>query len=196
MASDEELLRRVQRRNGGAFDALLGRHGPAVRRRAAAIVHDPAAADDLLQETFLRVWTRADQRDGAGSARGWLLRIATNLALNHLRTVRRRRDEPLRPAAAGGEPMEPAWLADREAAGPQAEVEHAELERILTRLVEALPEPQREVYRLARQGGQDLRTVAEELDIPLGTVKSRLHYATRQLVREWNEIAAEWEDAE
>ncbi|MGC9455626.1 MAG: RNA polymerase sigma factor [Phycisphaerae bacterium] len=196
MASDDELLRRVQRRDANAFDALLKRHGDAVRRRATAIVHDRTAADDLLQETFLRVWMRADQWDGGGSARGWLLRIATNLALNHLRSVKRRRDEPLSAPADAAQPPEPNWLADRESAGPAAEAETAELGRILGRLVEALPEQKREVYRMARQEGADLRTIAEELDIPLGTVKSRLHDATRRLVRQWNEIAAEWEDAE
>ena len=52
-------------------------------------------ADDLTQETFLRVWTRSEQWDGRGSFTGWLYRIATNLALNHLRSVKRRRQRPL-----------------------------------------------------------------------------------------------------
>ena len=82
MASDEYLMRRVQERDARAFEELLQRHAPRLRRRLAGMVRDEAAAEDLLQEASLRLWTRADQWRGEGSAKGWLLRTATNLALS------------------------------------------------------------------------------------------------------------------
>src|SRR5918911_756040 len=93
--ADRELLERIARRDACAFEVLFERHRETVRRRLGAIVRDEAAAEDLSQEVFLRVWTRAEQWDGRGAARAWLLRVATHLALNHLRSVRRRREEPL-----------------------------------------------------------------------------------------------------
>ena len=94
VATDGDLIQRVLCSDAAAFDALYERHASAVRWRLVQVVRDEAAADDLLQETFLRLWTRAEQWQGTGSVAGWLMRIATNLALNHLRSKRRR---PARP---------------------------------------------------------------------------------------------------
>src|ERR671932_347450 len=90
--SDPELLAQIRARDAGAFETLFARYRELVRRQAQRIVRDESAADDLVQEVFLRVWTRSEQWDGRGACKAWLFRIATNLALNHLRTVRRRRE--------------------------------------------------------------------------------------------------------
>ena len=104
MPTDPELMGQIAA--GGpeaeaAFDMLFGRHSSFVAARLGRMVRHGGAADDLLQEVFLRLWTRAEQWDGRGSLRAWLGRIATNLALNHLRSVRRRR---LRPGTSSGVP--------------------------------------------------------------------------------------------
>ena len=88
--SDQDLMRRVQERDAGAFETLFSRYREPLRRHRARTVRDDAAADDLAQELFLRVWTRAEQWDGRGAFKAWLFRIAANIALNHLRSVRRR----------------------------------------------------------------------------------------------------------
>ena len=67
---DDQLIQAVRRRDGDAFDAIMRRHGPAVRNRLLGIVRRQAAAEDLLQEVFLRLWTHADQYGGSGSLRG------------------------------------------------------------------------------------------------------------------------------
>ena len=95
MSSDQDLVRRMLGGDEAAFEALAARYGPAVRRRLLAIVRVEATADDLLQEVLLRLWTRGGQWQGKGSLAAWLLRTATNLALNQVRTVRRRRSRPL-----------------------------------------------------------------------------------------------------
>ena len=76
------------------FKQLYAQYGEGILRHVARMVRSDAA-QDLVQEAFLRAWQRAEQWDGRGTFKAWLYRIATNLALNHLRTVRRRREQPL-----------------------------------------------------------------------------------------------------
>ncbi len=95
--SDHELMARVRERDAGAFEALCERNGEPLRRHMLRMLRDADAAEDVLQETLLRAWTHAAQWDGRGTPRAWLFRIATNLALNHIRALRRRP-----PAAARG----------------------------------------------------------------------------------------------
>src|SRR5438045_3999176 len=150
--SDAELMARVQARDAAAFEALFERYRERVVRHLGRTVRDEAAAGDLSQEVFLRVWTRAEQWDGRGSFRAWLLRIATNLALNHLRSIRRRREQPLEiapdPEAEEDDARVPAWMIDAAALGPEAMLELAEERRYVRRLVEQLPEEKREVLQL------------------------------------------------
>lgn len=191
MPTDEALMRGVVDRDQQALEALLTRYGEAVRRHLRRTLRDDAVADDLFQEVFLRVWTRAGQWNGQGPLRAWILRIATNLALNQLRTVRRRRQQPLTPAHRAQEDDEespaPAWMVDASSLGPDALVEQAEQHALLRRLVDDLPERKREVVRMVHEHDMDIREVAHELGIPEGTVKSRLHYATRHLARQWDQ---------
>ena len=196
--SDGYLAKRVLKRDAHAFEALFGRYGEAVCCHLARIVRDRAAAEDLAQEAFLRVWDRAEQWDGRGPFRAWLFRIATNLALNHLRSVQRRREQPLEipadPYDEEDETTVPGWMVDAAALGPDAVLEQAEQRRLLRRFVDDLPEEKREVFRMVHDAEMEIRDVAERLSIPEGTVKSRLHYARRRIAREWQEIQTEWED--
>ena len=131
------------------------------------------------------------QWDGRGTPRAWLFRIATNLALNHIRTLRRRRQQPLQvppdPTDPEDEPTIPSWMIDRASLGPDEALEATERLALLRRLVAGLPEEKREVLRLIHGDELEIAEVAQALGIPPGTVKSRLHYATRRLAREWRE---------
>lgn len=191
-------MRQIQERNAAAFEVLFARYRDAVRRHLASTVRDANAAEDLVQEVFLRVWTRAEQWDERGAFKAWLFRIATNLALNHLRSVSRRREQPLEiPVDVDDEEDEraaPAWMMDAAALGPDAALEQAVQRELFQQLVNELPEEKREVFRMVYQEDRDIREVAETLGIPEGTVKSRLHYATKRLVRGWRDIEKEWEE--
>ncbi len=186
---DQELIERVRSRQALAFDALYERYGGPVRSHLLYILGEESEAEDLLQEVFLRVWTRADQWTGQGTFRGWLFRIATNLALNQLRSRRRRPEEPLdtpQPLNEEGDELEaPAWLVDAASLGPDAVFELAEQNLRLRQIIQDLPEEKREVFRLVHQLEMSLQDAADELGIPLGTAKSRLHYARERLSREW-----------
>lgn len=191
MSSDREWVEQALAGDAVAFEALLARYRVQIRRHLLRYTHDDVAAQDLLQEAFLRVWTRGDQWDGRGTFRAWLYRVATNLALNHLRTVRRRRETPLETEAEfemdEGD-LVPAWMIDDTALGPQAALEQAEERQQVRRLVAALPDEKRAVFRLVHEMEMTIHDAAVQLEIPEGTVKSRLHYARKQLADDWQAV--------
>jgi RNA polymerase sigma-70 factor (ECF subfamily) len=195
--SDEELLSRIQAREADALEALMARYEGALQAHIRRMVQDRSAAEDLVQELFLRVWTRADQWQEQGAVKGWLFRIAANLSLNYLRTVRRRREQPLEIPTQPDDEEDmpaPAWMVDAGAVSPQERTERIEEHRLLHRLIEELPEDKRDVFRLVHESELGIRGAAEILGIPEGTVKSRLYYTMKHLVRAWHELNSDWED--
>lgn len=198
MQTDQDLMLRIAERDAQAFETLFVRYEEILRQHLIRIVRDLNAADDLLQEVFLRVWTRADQWRGQGTFKAWLFRIATNLALNHIRSVQRRREQPLEipPEMTDEEDGKaaPGWMIDASSLGPDAVLELTEQQELLGRLIHELPEEKREVFRLVHEVEMDIREVSEALSIPEGTVKSRLHYTKKSLARKWQDIEIKQED--
>jgi RNA polymerase sigma-70 factor (ECF subfamily) len=190
--TDEDLLTAIAKQDADAFGEFFKRFEPEMIRHLTRIVRDTATADDITQDVSYRVWERSGQWSGRGSARGWLLTIATNLALNHLRTVKRRREQPLDPGpdpyAEGDETQAPSWMIDEAAIGADEQYETAERRQLLDGLVDELPEDKREVLRLVYDAEMDVRDVADHLGIPEGTVKSRMHHARRRLADQWRDI--------
>jgi RNA polymerase sigma-70 factor (ECF subfamily) len=181
--TDRELVERILARDADTFNRCFDRWAPLVRRRLLRLLRDPSTAEDLLQEAFLRLWTRAGQWDGRGTLRGWLVAVATNLARNHLRALRRRpvRRLELPSTDEEDEDMVPGWMVDQAAVGPPEAAERAETRRRVRRMVDQLTEDKREALRLVYEEQMDLGAAAYELDVPRGTVKSRLFYARREL---------------
>lgn len=178
---------RVQAGDAEAFEALMRLHGPGVRTRVMRLVRDSAVADDLVQEVFLRLWTKADQWEGRGPVGGWLALIGVNLALNNLRTVGRRRETALEPP----EDQVPEWLIDTASPGPAEIVESEERRELLRVVLERLPNRDQEVIRMVHEGEMDISEVAAALGIPRGTVKSRLHYARLKMAKGWKDLTEE-----
>ncbi len=187
--SDPELMVRVQHGEQGAFTTLAGRHERTLRLHLLRYV-TPEDADDLLQETLYRLWHRAGQWDGRGSPLAWLLRIATNLALNHRRDHQGR---ALLPLTEGDEDEHTFNLERfRPTEGPTARSadELSDLHDQATRLLELvaeLPADKQRVLCMARMDGMKLKDIAQALALPLGTVKSRLHSATQWLTDRWED---------
>jgi RNA polymerase sigma-70 factor (ECF subfamily) len=189
MQSDETLMAGILERDVRAFETLFDRYTEALHRHACFMLHDETVAYDVVQETFLRVWLRVEQWDGRGSPRAWLYRIATNLALNYLRTVQRRHEVPLElpPDSEDDEDVVsfvPAWMIDNATLGPEAAVELAEQRASYRHALARLPDDKREVFHMVHELEMSLRDAADALSIPEGTVKSRLHYARKKLGRE------------
>lgn len=187
--ADSELMAGITARDADAFDELRERHEATILHRISGIVRNPDASQDLLQETLLRVWTKSEQWDGKGSPAGWMLQIATNLALNHLRTLHRRRETELLDAGAAS--CGDALWGDEDSPDPESVLEEAERLRQMRALVDDLPEEKREIVRMVYDAEMSVRETAEALGVPEGTVKSRLHYSTKQLAREWRNLEDE-----
>jgi len=189
---DRELINRIAQKDVEAFEMLYSRHGHAIRRHLSRMCRDAGAAEDLAQEVFLRVWTRANQEKGHATPKAWIFRIATNLMLNHIRSVRRRRERPLNILIDIGdngedESFAPDWMIDLSSRGPDAVFEELEQCELLWRFVDDLPEGKREAMHLVYDAEMEIREAAEALGIPEGTVKSRLHHARKQVAQDWRE---------
>jgi RNA polymerase sigma factor (sigma-70 family) len=142
---------------------------PALRRFAWALTRDRAAADDLVQDCLERAISRWPQRRADREVRPWLFAILHNLAISRLRELKRRgRPEPLEDAPPGALALPP---------GQEHRLTHHEL----VRAVGELPEEQRSVLLLVSVEDLSYAEVAEALQIPIGTVMSRLHRARERL---------------
>lgn len=169
---EKELAGRIRRGDPGAFDAFFDRYAPRLVGYLARMVGDEAAAEDLFQETMIRVYRNIGGYREKGAFRSWVYRIATNAALSE---IRHRRLAP--------QTVEPAILHSVKAEGPSPldEVEKKERLERLRSGIGALPEEHRAVLLLRVQGEMDIRDIARTLGIPEGTVKSRMHHAVRKL---------------
>ncbi|PON14193.1 hypothetical protein C2W62_30370 [Candidatus Entotheonella serta] len=85
-------------------------------------------------------------------------------------------------------------MVDHTAVPPDTNLERAEQHRLLRRWVDALPDEKRTVFHLIHEAGMDIQSVAETLNIPAGTVKSRLHYTMKTFIQQWREMALDWEE--
>ncbi len=169
MHSDEELMVAVARGDEAALTTLVGRHAPKLHAYLLRQSGSAADADDLLQETWVRVARSAGRFDPARRFRSWLYGIATNLTRDLFRR-RGTRDGALRQLAAQPRPEPDLGAVDRSAL-------HGRIAR--------LPEHMRAVLLLRYYEGMSEAEMAEALEIPRGTVKSRLHAALCALRSEY-----------
>jgi RNA polymerase sigma-70 factor, ECF subfamily len=170
MESDEELMAAVAVGEERALATLVGRYADRLHAFLVRVTGSREDADDLLQDTWMRVARGAPSFDPRRRARPWLYGIAANLA----RDLHRRRGVRLRAAQAVRHEPGPEPVAFRP-------IERIELRDRLARL----PDRLREVLVLRFYDDLDEAEMAEALGIPRGTVKSRLHGAIRELRRGW-----------
>jgi RNA polymerase sigma-70 factor, ECF subfamily len=168
--SDEHLYERLRKGELQAFDLLYARYERRLYAFVLSYVEDAAEAEDVFHEAFLGVLRSREVRFSRGSFRSWLYQIARNNALNRLR--KKSRWQRVVEAAKGETPApSPDHLETREA--------HAALGEAVSRLPVALSE----VYHL-RASGLSYEEMAQILDLPVGTVKSRMHEMLAQLKKE------------
>ena len=170
---DDELITAVARGDQAALLALYDRHGRTGYGLAYRILGDPGAAEEAVQDAYLRIWRRASTFDAQrGSARSWLLTIVHHCAVDLLR-----RRAGASPVVAGLDEM-----ADRRSV-PDAWSEvsdRIESDRVRT-AVETLPGEQRRAIEMAFFDGLTHREIAERDGLPLGTVKGRLRLGLKRL---------------
>ena len=157
-----------------AFARLIERFAPALYRFVRRFTPDPASAEDLLQETFIRAHRAIGGADPSRPFAPWLFRIAANLAITASRAARRRRRHETHCAAIGA-------VAARHG-GASAPAEEAEIKEVVRRAIDDLPPCYRAVVVLYYLEACALGGIAQALGIAEGTVKVRLHRA-RALLR-------------
>jgi RNA polymerase sigma-70 factor (ECF subfamily) len=172
--TDGRLIVRIRDGDLEALGELYERYKTSCYRTALAITRDERAAEDIIQEAFLRVYTYADRIDETVSLGPWLYRVTVNLAYSWTSRVKR-------------------WLhslqetLDRWASSaqrhPEAVVEEQEWRQVLQQAIDALPPGHRVVIILHYLEGLSLKEIAYVTDVPEGTVKSRLYYARERLRR-------------
>ena len=174
--SDEELLAAYQHGDVGAFELLLRRHRAPLYTFLLRMLGDKARAEDLAQETFLRIVKGAQQWEHRARFQTWLFTIARNLCADQGRRQRFRRTDSLDAEGPDGE----SPLVDSLAAtdpGPARGAESARLRPILARALLGLPADQREVFLLREQAGLAFKEIASLTGANENTVKSRMRYA-------------------
>jgi RNA polymerase sigma-70 factor (ECF subfamily) len=166
---ESHLITQAQAGNRRAFTELVRLHRQGVINIVYRMCGDVNIAEDAAQETFVRAWKHLDKYQPKAAFRNWLYKIALNNAHNLLRRERNTVDVD-------------DYLAIDKRPGPEQLVERSERSLIIQRAVMALPEASRSVLILREYEDLSYRDIADTLEIPVGTVMSRLSYA-RQLLR-------------
>ena len=165
--SDPDLIARARRRDDVAWEALAREHQEAVFRLAYLILGDPADADDVAQEAFIRAYGALDRFDTSRAFRPWLLSIAANLARNRLRSVGRYFAALARLAQGGAQTIHDEAARDDS--------------NLLWQAVRRLSQADQEIIYLRYFLEMSEAGTAEALNVAAGTVKSRTHRALGRL---------------
>jgi len=174
VADDLLLIRKLQAGEMEALGTLFERYSTAVYRTALAITRDERAAEDILQECFLRMYTYAASIDPKRPLRPWLYRVTVNLAYDHVNAARRR-VHPLDDVLEWLNTLTSAFPA------PDRRVEETELLYLVRDVIAELPAAHRAVIVLFYLENLSIEEIATIMELPAGTVKSRLHYARERL---------------
>jgi RNA polymerase sigma-70 factor (ECF subfamily) len=172
LRTDHDLVYAARDGEIAAFDALFYRYRDGIFRLGLAITKDPSAAEEIVVDTFARAHRALARLEPDSSLRPWLYRVAVNLSYNR----RPRKGVVL---SSLDDAVDEA-LANEDGS-PSHVAEQAELRRLVLGAVEELGPKHRLVVVLHYLNGLNLAEIAEVMDCPVGTVKSRLHYALRRL---------------
>ncbi|MCC6907490.1 MAG: sigma-70 family RNA polymerase sigma factor [Phycisphaerales bacterium] len=195
--SDEQLVQAYRMGEREAMEALVRRYQPELLGFLSRQLGNRAAAEDVFQETFLQVHQSADDFDVSRRFRPWLFTIAANKGRDWYRKNSRRLamvdlSAPVRPGgtsenATGTGANIIDFLAD--SGEPiDAHLDETELRELVRKTIDSMPEHLREILLLAYFQRLSYNDIAESLEIPLGTVKSRLHAAVAKFADQWRRV--------
>jgi RNA polymerase sigma-70 factor, ECF subfamily len=169
-ASDEALLALIAGRDKRALQSLYGRHHLRVYRFALHFLNDEAAAEDTVSEVFIDVWRQAGRFEGRSQVTTWLLAIARNKALSLLR---RRSAEEL--------DDEVAEFIEDPSDNPEIAMQKTQRASVLQDCLTQLSPAHREIVDLVYYHEKTVEEVAEIIDVPTNTVKTRMFYARKRI---------------
>jgi len=166
---DQDLLERIRNGNSKALGVLLERYWAPLVCYLGSLLKSDDAAEDVAQDTFVRMWERRDAWSVNGSVRALLYRVARNLALDELR-----RGDARTRADLGSSPPSPG-------VAPDEHMENDELRSVIARAVESLPARRREAFMLVRHHGLSYREAADVLELAPQTIANHLTLALTDL---------------
>jgi len=177
--TDQDLVHQVTAGNGEAFGIIVERHQDRLYNTIYRLLGSADDARDVLQDVFVKAFENLDRFRGGSSLYTWLFRIAVNTSLSHRR---KRRWVPMGLGSPddGENPGRPT-LADPTPADPAGPMMAAETEHLIQEAIGSLDDEHRTIVVLRDIQHCDYREIAQILDVPPGTVKSRLHRARLML---------------
>ena len=174
---DATLATQVAGGSAAALEVLYDRYSRIVLSFATRMLGDRQSGEELLQEVFLRAWQQAHNYSaGRGSFATWLLSITHNMSIDEIRKRRRR---PQR--AGSADPVLMLTNVRDQSPSVEESAESGALRETMARAIRTLPDAQRRAIELAYYRGLTQREIAEELDEPLGTIKTRMRLGMRKL---------------
>jgi RNA polymerase sigma-70 factor (ECF subfamily) len=187
--SDEDLLAEFSLGQTEAFGALVKRYERELYGYLVRYLGDRELADDVFQNTFLQLYTKIATYEQGRPVKPWLYTIATHQAIDALRRNGRHQAVSLDQGSQelpDGETRRLVEVVESRNAGPLDQVQGDERRTLVRESVDRLPDFLKQVVVLAYYQGLKYREIAEVLDIPVGTVKSRLHAALVRLQEAWS----------
>ena len=174
-STDKELVKRVQKGDKGAFDLLVLKYEQKIVNLVMRYVRDPEQALDITQEAFIKAYRALPRFRGDSACYTWLYRIAVNTAKNYLAAQRRR---PMDIELDMQDPDQYGLHAKlKETDDPEGVTLSRELQETLERAIEALPDDLRTAIILRELDGMSYEEIAQTMDCPVGTVRSRIFRA-------------------
>lgn len=177
--TDKELVRRVQQGDKRAFDLLFGRYQHKILNLVSRYLRDPQDVEDVTQEAFIKAFKALPRFRGESAFYTWLYRIAINTAKNHL-VARSRRPPGVDVELEDAEFMDGADVL-RAGDSPEALLARDELSRAIDQAIGLLPDDLRSAVTLREFDGLSYEQIAEIMDCPVGTVRSRIFRARESI---------------
>lgn len=190
--SDTDLLRMHLEGDPNAFEQLVHRYRRELYNFLARFCGDAAMAEDVFQEAFLQLHLSAGTFDLSRRLKPWLFTIAANKARDAMRKSYRRQAAPLDARIAGSESQESTYadLMPSDIPPPDESLLNLETRQAVQKIVDAMPDNLRIVLMMSYFNDFPYKEIAEILDVPLGTVKSRLHAAVQHFAQKWKAHAS------
>ena len=187
-AADEHLIDMYRQGREEAFAVLVNRYQQELFHFLVRFTSNRAAAEDVFQDTFLQVYQSIDSFETSRRFKPWLFTIAANKARDHLRRSKRRSTVPLSASVQSVSDEQDRQFLDLMEADlplPEDEAARKETQQRVSQVVDSLPDHLREILLLAYFHQFPYQQIADMLEIPLGTVKSRLHSAVGTFAQSW-----------
>jgi RNA polymerase sigma-70 factor, ECF subfamily len=191
IAGDNELLERHLKGDAQAFPELVNRYRRELLNFLIRFTGDEALAEDVFQETFLQLYVSASAFDPTRRLKPWLFTIAANKARDAMRSRQRRQAAPLDAAMSGSHDDGTTYidLMPSDVPQPDQNLENTETRAAVQKIVAEMPDNLRVVLLLSYFNEFPYKEIADMLNLPLGTVKSRLHAAVKYFAKRWKAIA-------